>query len=129
MELILGLPPLSIFDANATPMYDVFTTTPDNTPYTAVMPEYSITTLNPANAANAALSKALPFDRPDAVPQELADRILWQSVYGAGSEPPRPGPNASRSEHERAVQMLRAFRRKGKIPPALAAALGGDSDD
>ena len=28
-------------------------------------------------------------------PQRILDRILWQSVHGADSEPPPPGPNAA----------------------------------
>jgi YVTN family beta-propeller protein len=32
-EMILGLPPLGSFDANATPMYDIFTDQPDFSPY------------------------------------------------------------------------------------------------
>src|SRR5205085_4689114 len=33
MELILGLPPMSQYDAAATPMYNAFTTTPDLRPF------------------------------------------------------------------------------------------------
>ena len=29
------------------------------------------------------------------MPQRIVDRILWQSIHGAESEPPPPGPNAS----------------------------------
>lgn len=47
IELILGLSPLSAFDANATPMYDVFTDTPDNTAYTAVQPEKDLLAVCP----------------------------------------------------------------------------------
>ena len=36
MELILGLDPLSQFDAAANPMFACFTDKPDVTPYTAV---------------------------------------------------------------------------------------------
>jgi DNA-binding beta-propeller fold protein YncE len=102
MELILGMRPLSVFDAVATPMYDAFTATPDVTPYTAIMPEQDIKAVNPAGAANAALSAALPYERLDAVPQQLNDRILWQRVHGANAAPPPPGPNASRAEAARA---------------------------
>lgn len=33
MELILGLPPMSQYDAAATPLYAAFTNRPDATPY------------------------------------------------------------------------------------------------
>ncbi|HVT36027.1 MAG TPA: hypothetical protein VHE37_10595 [Nevskiaceae bacterium] len=109
IELALGMQPLSVFDATATPMYDVFTSTPDNTPYTAIMPQQDIMAVNPASAANAEFSAALPFHKLDAVPQEINDRILWQRVHGAGSLPPRPGPNASRREAQRARDMYSAY--------------------
>jgi hypothetical protein len=33
MELILGLPPMTQYDAGATPLYAAFTNKPDFTPY------------------------------------------------------------------------------------------------
>jgi hypothetical protein len=67
---------------------------------------------NAAGAANAALSNRLPWNRLDAVPQEISDQILWSTVHGTASTPP-PGPNASPDEHDRAVAvraLLRANR-------------------
>jgi hypothetical protein len=121
--------PLSIYDANAAPMYDVFSATPDNTPYTAITPERSLTALNTAATANAKLSAALPFDRPDAVPQEIADRILWQSVFGKDSKPPRPGPNGSVREHERAVKALSIYAHGGDVAAYLNQQAKQDNDD
>ncbi len=66
--------------------------------------------MNPPNAANARLSSNLPWDRIDYVPQRLADRIIWQSVFGAGSSPPAAGPNASPVERARATGALRLLR-------------------
>ena len=128
IELILGMQPLSIYDANAAPMYDVFTSTPDDTAYAAITPERSLTALNAADAPNAALSAALPFDRPDAVPQEIADRILWQSVYGKDSAPPRPGPNASAAEHRRAVEAMQIYLHGGDVRQFLGQTRADDDD-
>ncbi len=125
IELILGLQPLSVFDAVATPMYDAFATTPDNTPYTAIMPTQNIQAVNPPGSTNAALSARMPFDRLDAVPQEISDRILWQRVYGMKSTPPPPGPNASRLEHQRAVVAMQAYR-EGRDVRAALQVLGDD---
>ena len=47
IELILGLGPLSQFDAFATPMYNSFTNRPNLTPYTAIKPTTSFTPVNP----------------------------------------------------------------------------------
>ena len=126
IELILGLKPLSVFDAVATPMYDVFANQADVTPYRAIKPEQDLMAVNSKSAANAALSAAMPFDHLDAVPQEISDRILWQRVYGIGSTPPPPGPNASRREQARAMAALQAYRQGKDVWAALQAA--GDDD-
>ena len=117
IELITGLHPLSLNDALATPMYDAFDTTPDpnGTVYTAVQPTQSLRELNTSRSPSAALSARLPFNRLDAVPQEIFDRILWHSVYGARSTPPPHGPNASPLEHQRALAALRIMRRGGDV--------------
>jgi hypothetical protein len=114
-SLILGLKPLSLNDAFATPLYDAFVSgaqQPDveGTRYTAIQPEQSLTETNPAGAPNARLSAALPYDRTDVVPQRISDRIIWQSVFGADSTPPPPGPNASPVERARARGALLRFR-------------------
>jgi YVTN family beta-propeller protein len=126
IEIILGMKPLSLFDGLATPMYNAFTTTPDPAPYTAVAPTYPRTATNPANAADAALSAAMPFNAIDAVPQEISDRILWHSVHGAQSQAPGPGPDASPAERTRAHAALRAYRHGKPVKRMLLA--GADRD-
>jgi hypothetical protein len=114
MELILGLKPLSLYDALATPMYDAFSSRPDLTPYTAIVPQQNLQELNTADAPDAKLSEVMPFDQVDAVPQEVSDAILWHSVYGENSTPPSAGPNGSPLEHAQAVQAMTAYRRGAK---------------
>jgi len=132
IELILGLEPLSIHDANAVPMFDVFATASDNTPYSAIAPTQDILAMCPCQnvAGNLKLSAALPWDRLDAVPQELSDRLLWQRLYGEHATPPAPGPNASRAEHERAAQAMLIYERYRNRPLAarrkLLRYLGAD---
>jgi hypothetical protein len=126
-ELILGLRPLTIFDANATPLYDAFisgSARPDveGTRYQAIQPQQSLTEVNVAGAPNAALSRQLPWGSVDAVPQTVSDRILWQSVFGASSIPPGPGPNPSPSEVERGRRALAAFAAGRSVHAALAGA-------
>jgi hypothetical protein len=117
IELILGLKPLALTDAMATPMFDVFGDTPDaaGTVYDSIMPQQSLAELNTPSSADAAMSAALPFDRIDAVPEEIMDRILWHSVYGESSTPPAPGPNASPAEHTRAAVAMRLLLTGGDV--------------
>ena len=101
-EMIVGLEPLSIHDALATPLYDAFISgseQPDveGTRYNAIQPEQSMTETNPEDAANAELSAAMPLDVTDHVPQPIADRIIWQSVFGADSQPRRQARTRRRS--------------------------------
>jgi hypothetical protein len=95
VELIIGMKPLGLADAQAAPMYAAFSAKPENiAPYSVVQPTYPIDERNSATAANARLSKSLRLNRTDSVPERVLDRILWQSVHGARSTPPPPGPNA-----------------------------------
>jgi hypothetical protein len=96
MELILGMDPLGLADALATPMYDAFSTTPDNSaPYDAQPETVDLLATNPNTAANRALSRGMDFDHGvDRVPQVALDRVLWKSVHGANAVAPPPGPVA-----------------------------------
>src|SRR5262249_44578614 len=66
-ELTLGLPPMSRYDALATPLWDTFTLEPNDVPYTA-LPRNVPEAVNPTNTPFAAYSAAMDFTRPDANP-------------------------------------------------------------
>ncbi|MGV3518667.1 bifunctional YncE family protein/alkaline phosphatase family protein [Luteitalea sp.] len=89
IELMLGLPTMSLFDLIATDMRASFTTTLDLTPYTAVQPAQSLFAQNPAlTAMRGPLRRAaeqtlrMRFDVPDAAPTALLNRITWGLVRG-----------------------------------------------
>ena len=127
-ELILGLHPLSLYDGLAEPMYDAFISgdaKPDLTAYTAVAPTQALTDLTVVPPTG--LAAALPYDRVDLVPQALFDQVLWHSVYGSGSTPPAPGPNASPAESARAQGALDAYRRHEDVTGWLANNTTSDS--
>jgi YVTN family beta-propeller protein len=136
MELITGLDPLGLNDALATPMYDAFISgsqTPDDTPYNVIAPSYPLTTKNTPSSPLAGLSRELPWNRLDAVPQAISDQILWASVHGAGSTPPAAGPDASPAEVDRAAVVRSMLRQdptvfesgSGTGPGRAGRALGG----
>jgi DNA-binding beta-propeller fold protein YncE len=61
MELIVGMEPLGLYDASATPMYDAFSATPDNlAAYTAVPANVNLLETNPP-ATSAAAARRLRF--------------------------------------------------------------------
>lgn len=92
--LILGLRPLSLFDALATPMYDAFQGTPANIePFVYRPAKVPLVEYNPAGTPGARASARLPTCL-DCIPQRQLDALLWKSVHGWRSVPPPPGPNA-----------------------------------
>jgi DNA-binding beta-propeller fold protein YncE len=96
MELMLGMAPLTLNDALATPMYDAFATTPVNLdPWTALPAEVNLIERNTAASPAAAQSASLSLGSTDSVSQVLLDAILWKSVYGEAAQPPPPGPGSA----------------------------------
>src|SRR5205085_8604848 len=65
IELILGLPPLSQFDANATPMWRAFTSSPDLGPYSELSEPIPVTLTNTLRAYGAHASALMDLSRED----------------------------------------------------------------
>ncbi len=82
MELILGLQPLSQFDAEAVPMWRDFNATPDTTAYTAIPSNTPITSLNTAATFGALESAQMDFTHEDHAPADRLNRILWHAIKG-----------------------------------------------
>ncbi len=80
IELILGLEPLSIYDATTRPLYDAFTTAPRNiAAYTAIKPRVDMSALNAKTAYRAKDSARLDFSRPDAADEETLNDIVMHA--------------------------------------------------
>ena len=90
IELILGLHPLTQFDAAATPMLGSFTDHPNLTPYTAIVPKQPLDTMNAASAPMAAQAATWNFSKEDRAPEELLNKSIWEGVMGGESVMPAP---------------------------------------
>ncbi|MBI1189134.1 MAG: beta-propeller fold lactonase family protein [Tepidisphaera sp.] len=90
MELILGLRPMSQFDAAALPLYASFTATPDLTPYVALQPRVDIHARNAMGAWGQDESEAMDFSAEDRIDDLALNDIIWHSVRGADSAMPAP---------------------------------------
>ncbi len=90
MELILGIPPMSQYDAAATPMFNSFTDKPDLTPFNHRPARYDLTERNAANAPGAQQSAAWDFSKEDTLPDVEFNEVIWMSVRGAKSRMPAP---------------------------------------
>jgi YVTN family beta-propeller protein len=90
MELILGLKPMSQFDAAARPMYHSFTAKPDVAKYKAVQPKTDLDAVNKPGAYGAALSEKFDLTKEDQADDLLFNEVIWKSVKGALSRMPAP---------------------------------------
>jgi YVTN family beta-propeller protein len=88
IELILGLKPMSQFDAAATPMFNSFQAAPDLRPYDALPANVDLEERNSAHAWGGQIK--MNFAREDAVDDLLLNEVVWRSVRGATSPMPAP---------------------------------------
>lgn len=90
IELILGMGPMTQYDAAATPMWRCFTATPDVTAYTYLPERVNLNDINPSQTKLAFLSKGLDFSDADLVPDQVLNNILWKAVKGENAICPSP---------------------------------------
>ena len=89
MELILGLPPMSQYDAGATPMWRCFDTIAHSFSYKAIVPDVDLTQRNTARSEWQRRSELFDFAKEDANNDIEFNRVLWHGIKGAI---PFPGP-------------------------------------
>lgn len=90
MELVLGMEPMTQYDASATPMYNSFQTTPVLTPYTALPVRVPLDEKNGSTAWGAEASLRMNLEEADMAPEIELNEILWRSIRGANSPMPPP---------------------------------------
>jgi hypothetical protein len=88
MELLLGLRPMTQFDAASRPMAATFQAKPDPTPFTAEKPRISLEDRNPANAPGALASNRMNFEEADRIDDDELNDILWRAVRNDTPPPP-----------------------------------------
>ena len=95
MEQILGLPPLTQWDAMSPLLRECFTESPDFTPYKSLTNNLSLAEMNPGTTAYqnreerlwAERSLKLDFSHPDLANEDVLNRIIWHSVKGNARYP------------------------------------------
>jgi hypothetical protein len=92
MELIVGLRPLTQFDAAARPMMESFSRQADLTPFSALKPKVSLTERNSGNTPGAAASARMDFHEADLVDDDALTSVVWRAVKH--TEPPAPTRSA-----------------------------------
>ncbi|RYY19382.1 MAG: hypothetical protein EOO04_22130 [Chitinophagaceae bacterium] len=94
IELILGLPPMSQYDAAATPMFRSFKAEPNLSPFKSLPSNINLDDKNTAKNATAKLSEDIDLTKEDRVPDLLFSEIIWKAVKGEESEMPAPRRSA-----------------------------------
>lgn len=92
MELILGMRPMTMHDAGATPMWRAFRNQADVQPWNAEKPRFPLDDRNPASSPTAARSLRLDFSEADRIDDNELNAILWLAIKG--STPPVPTRSA-----------------------------------
>jgi DNA-binding beta-propeller fold protein YncE len=87
IELILGLKPMTMFDAAARPMANAFRTKPDLAPYRNEAPRVVLNDKNPERSATAARSMKLDFSASDMADEHELNDILWIAIKGTTPPP------------------------------------------
>jgi hypothetical protein len=90
MELILGLDPMSQFDAAARPMFAAFAGQPDVTPYQHRPARVDLEAKNSPRAPMAEVSARLNLEVEDRADDILFNEIIWKAVKGADAVMPPP---------------------------------------
>jgi hypothetical protein len=104
IELILGLPPMSQYDAAATPMWNCFQHQPDLTGFNSVPARVDLTDKNVKQTASARLSEQFDFSAEDRIPDLLFSQVIWKAVKGEASVMPAPRRSAFLFTHKEKEQ-------------------------
>jgi YVTN family beta-propeller protein len=88
IELILGLRPMTVFDAGARPMTGAFQPNADLKPYAAEKPRIKLDERNPVSSATAARSLAMDFSEEDRIDDDELNDILWRALRKGDPPPP-----------------------------------------
>jgi hypothetical protein len=90
IELILGLPPMTQFDAAALPMYASFRAKADLTPYKHRPAGVDLKQTVKRSDFGVKETQKLDFSKPDAADDLALNDIVWKSVRGKDSPMPPP---------------------------------------
>jgi hypothetical protein len=90
IELLVGLGPMTQFDAYSTPMFAAFTRRPDASPYDAIRPTVPFNEVNTAASPLAMQSAKQDLSTEDKINEQTFNEAIWKSVKGADSPMPAP---------------------------------------
>ena len=90
IELILGLPPMSQYDAGATPLWKCFTPEADYQSFTSLPAQVDLTEKNTAWNELSKRSAQFDFSKEDRIPDQDFNEVLWKGIKGMDAVLPAP---------------------------------------
>jgi hypothetical protein len=90
IELILGLPPMSQYDAAAEPMWRCFNTEASHPPFLSVPAETNLFEINRAYNVWQRKSETFDFSKEDRVKDSDLNEVLWVACRGTSTSCPPP---------------------------------------
>lgn len=90
IELILGLLPMSQYDAAATPLWRCFTATPDYSSFSSVPANINLSDKNLVWNNLSERSAKFDFTKEDRVPDLEFSEVIWKGIKGINSVMPPP---------------------------------------
>lgn len=102
IELILGLPPMSQYDAAAEPLWRCFTDSADATPFLFHPPRVDLFEKNMAANEWQRRSEEFDFAREDRAPDAALNEVLWVAIKGGD----RPCPAPRRAAFVKTTQVV-----------------------
>jgi hypothetical protein len=133
MEEVLGIPPMNLNDALASPMADIFNTSPSNWSFTAAPSAYLYATSLPLPPQAAGLvvpksthnakywarvTRGMDFSEADRVDSAAYNRILWKGMMGNRPYPAGPtGLDLRQNRKELLANYQRSLKQKSAQKP------------
>ena len=99
IELILGLPPMSQYDASATPIWRCMNNTPDHPPFETRPCQVNLDEKNTAQSKWQEKSEKFIFTKEDQVNDAEFNEVIWKAVKGVDSPCP-PAVHAAFFMHD-----------------------------
>ena len=88
IELILGLPPMTQYDASSTPLWRCMNNTPDHPPFSARPSNIDLNLKNLAQNIWQKKSQKFDFSKEDLVSDAEFNEVIWKAVKGLDSPCP-----------------------------------------
>jgi DNA-binding beta-propeller fold protein YncE len=90
IELILGLPPMSQYDAAAEPLWRCFNKTANHPPFKSLPNQIDLNLKNTTENTFSRLSDTFNFEQEDRIPDARFNEVIWAAIHGLNSSCPAP---------------------------------------